>query len=68
MKTFDDINRTGNPQNPESEKSFENINEKVQKYEYTLQEIIESFDLPQNTSPESIVPVLRTMFSRHPLF
>lgn len=28
MKTFDDINRTGNPQNPESEKSFENINEK----------------------------------------
>ena len=28
MKTFNDINRTGNPQNPESEKSFENINEK----------------------------------------
>ncbi len=28
MKTFDDINRTGNPQNPESEKFFENINEK----------------------------------------
>ena len=28
MKTFDDINRTGNPQNPESEKSFENVNEK----------------------------------------
>lgn len=40
----------------------EKINERVQKYKDTLQEIIESFDLPQNTSPDSIVPVLRTKF------
>ena len=40
----------------------EKINERVKRYKDTMQELIESFDLPSNTSPESIVPVLRTKF------